>query len=181
MSPAAAAARVVEHALSRPPSLGSARLVCLDGPSGSGKSTLVDAIVARHRAQVIAVDELFPGWDGFAEMPRVVAALLRPMAYGGDGHWRRWDWPSGRYAEWHRVRSGGLIVLEGVGSGHRRWADLVTTLAWVEAPRAERLRRGLRRDDGMDEHWRRWLVQEDALFAREHTRRRADLVLDTRT
>ncbi len=171
---------MLEHALSRPPRLGPTRLVCLDGPSGSGKSTLAGAIAARHRAQVLAVDELFPGWDGVAAIPRVVGALLRPMAAGGDGHWRRWDWSAGRYAEWHRVRPGGMLVIEGVGSGQRCWAPLVTTLAWVEAPRTERLRRGLLRDDGMGEHWRRWQVQEDALLTRERTRGRADLVLDTR-
>ena len=50
-----------------------------------------------------------------------------------------------------RRRSRPLLVLEGVGSGSRAVADLVTVLVWVEAPRAYRMgarprarRRGLR-------------------------------------
>ncbi|MGI9157453.1 MAG: 4-amino-4-deoxy-L-arabinose transferase [Marmoricola sp.] len=177
MTPEAAAALVLEHALSRRPTLGRGRLVCVDGPSGSGKSTLASAILSRTPGQLVQVDELFPGWDGFAEIPQRLERFLGPLAAGEDGHWQRYDWFTGRFAEWHRVRPGGLLVVEGVGSGHRRWTHLTTTLAWVEAPRAERLRRGLTRNDEMAEHWRRWQVQEDAMFATQQTRRRADVVV----
>lgn len=180
MTPSAAAARIVEHALSRPPRLGAVRLVCIDGPSGSGKTTLANAVLERTPGQVVQVDELFPGWNGFAEIPQRVERLLGPLAAGEDGHWQRYDWLAGRFVEWHRVRPGGLLVVEGVGSWHRRWAHRTTTLAWVEAPRGERLRRGLERNDGLAEHWRRWQVQEDDLFARQRTRARADVVVPNR-
>lgn len=179
MTPHAAAARVVQHALARPSGLGAARLVCIDGPSGSGKSTLAAEVARRTSAQVLEVDELFPGWDGFAEIPVRVARVLAPLAVGRDGHWQRYDWVAGRYAEWHRVRPGGTLVVEGVGAGHRRWSGVTTTLVWVEAPRAQRLRRGLVRNDQMDEQWRRWQVQEDEMFAREHTRARSDVQVFT--
>jgi hypothetical protein len=49
---------------------------------------------------------------------------------------------------------------------------------FIEAPRADRDRRGIERGGvGVAEHWRSWSVQEDALFARERTRARAALVL----
>ena len=47
-----------------------------------------------------------------------------------------------------------LLVLEGVGSGRPRVADLVTVLVWVEAPHDVRLARGLERDgDDVAPHW----------------------------
>jgi hypothetical protein len=57
----------------------------------------------------------------------------------------------------------------------------VTTLVFTEAPRADRDRRGVERGGvGVAEHWRRWSVQEDALFCRERTRTRADIVVPNR-
>ena len=183
MKPEAAAARVLQHALSRPPTLGRGRLVCLDGPAGSGKTTLAAAIADRAAGRVVHVvhmDDLYPGWRGLAEVLDLVSRLLDPLASGGTGHFRRYDWETDTLAEWHQVRPGGLLVLEGVGSGCRRWASLTTTLAWVVAPRETRRRRGLDRD-GADhaDLWRRWAVEEDALFAREKTRSRADIRVRT--
>jgi hypothetical protein len=52
-------------------------------------------------------------------------------------------------------------------------------LAWVEAPADLRLRRGLERDGAaMADHWRQWAVDEQALFRREATAERADLLVD---
>ena len=70
-------------------------------------------------------------------------------------------------------------MLEGVGSGASRFAELVTVLVWVEAPHDLRMQRGLARDgDAFAPHWEQWAVDEAELFARERTRERADLVVD---
>ena len=70
-------------------------------------------------------------------------------------------------------------MLEGVGSGASRFDPLRTVLAWVEAPYDLRMRRGLERDgDAFAPHWEQWAADEDALFAREQTRARADVVID---
>ena len=72
-----------------------------------------------------------------------------------------------------------VVVLEGVGAGHPGFAGLVTLPIWVEAPERVRLARGLERDGAeLEPHWRRWLVAERRLHARERTRDRADVVLD---
>ena len=72
-----------------------------------------------------------------------------------------------------------LLVLEGVGSGASRFADLVTVLVWIEAGHDVRLERGLARDgEAFAPHWERWAADEAVLFARERTRERAHVVLD---
>ena len=180
MTPDAAAALVVQHALSRPPTLGAGRLVCIDGPAGSGKTTLADTVARRTAAQVVHMDDLYGGWDGLFQVAGQVQRLLRPLAHGLPGPWQRYDWHAGRFAEWHQVRPGGLLVLEGVGSGRTPWAALTTTLVYVETARSLRLRRGLDRDgDEQAEHWRRFMVQEELLLSRERTRARAELVVRT--
>jgi hypothetical protein len=69
-------------------------------------------------------------------------------------------------------------VLEGVGSAGSSYADLVTTLVWVEAPVGDRRDRWLHRE-GDAAHFESWAVDEAALHARERARDRADLVLRT--
>ena len=181
MTPEAAATRVVQHALSRPPTLGAGRLVCVDGPAGSGKTSLAAAVARRTDAQVVHMDDLYGGWDGLLWVAGTGGAAAAPAGRGvstvrGSGT----TGTPARFAEWHQVRPGGLLLLEGVGSGGRAWAGLTTTLVYVEAPRSVRLRRGLERDgDEQAEHWRRFMVQEDLLLSRERTRARAQLVVPT--
>jgi uridine kinase len=164
----------------RPPTLGDGRLACVDGPAGSGKTTLAAAVAAgRPGARVVHMDDLYDGWDGLPRLTAQLAGLLRPLARGEAGSYRRYDWEAGRYAETVAVPPGPLLVLEGVGSGSRAHADLITVLAWVEAPPDLRMRRGLDRDGAaLADRWRQWALDEQLLFAREGTAARADLLVD---
>jgi uridine kinase len=175
------ATQVVRRVTSLPPTLGAGRLVCVDGPAGSGKTTLARAVAdAVPGAQVVHCDELLQGWRGLPGLATSVEAMLRPLAAGRDGRWRRWDWAADDWAEWHDVRPGGLLVLEGVGCWSPAVADLVGVLVWVEAESQVRLARGIARDgEQMRAPWVQWRLDEDELFARLGTRERADLVVDT--
>lgn len=175
---------VVWSTQGRSPTLGAGRLVCVDGPAGSGKTTLGRAL-AHAAAEVgtvrlLHMDDMYDGWGGLLRVAsRVEADLLRPLAEGRVGRYRRYDWHAGRFAEWRTVEPVDLLVLEGVGSGAASYHSLVTTLVWVEAPRDLRLRRGLARDgEELREQWLRWVDDEEALFRRERTRERADVVVD---
>ena len=165
----------------RSPTLGSGRLVCLDGPAGSGKTTLSAALARQAPGSVVVhSDDLLQGWGGLSGLTESVEGLLRPLAEGRPGSWRRWDWHADAWAETHEVAPGPLLVLEGTGSWAPAIGGLVTALVWVEAPSAQRLERGLARDgEAMRDHWERWRVEEDALHARRGTRGRADVLVDT--
>jgi uridine kinase len=165
---------------SRPATLGEGRLLCIDGPAGSGKTTLAGAVAALEpHARVVHMDDLYDGWDGLPRVGDQLDTLLGPLASGRPGRYRRYDWSAGGWAESVTVAPVPLLVVEGVGSGSRAHAGLVTVLAWVEAPDDLRLRRGLERDGGaLRAHWEQWMVDERRHFAREGTRERADLVVD---
>ncbi|HEU4568360.1 MAG TPA: 4-amino-4-deoxy-L-arabinose transferase [Marmoricola sp.] len=175
--------RIAGLASAREPTLGRGRLVCLDGPAGSGKTTLAQALSDElDGAPVVHLDDLYPGWDGLDLVDDHVLGVLEPLAEGRPGRYRRYDWGRGCYAEEHVVDPGPWLVLEGVGAGGTAWSRWTTLLAWVEAPAAERLRRGLARDgEALREHWARWTADERARFAREATRDRADVHVDGRS
>ena len=172
---------VLQLGRTREPTLGRGRLICIDGPAGSGKTTLAEEIAELSGAPVLHMDDMFEGWDGLPGITDQLETLLRPLAAGRSGSYRRWDWPGNAWAETVLVPPAPLLVLEGVGSGSADVADLITVLAWVEVPYDLRMARGLERGGvGVAEHWRQWAIDEQDLFAREGTRDRADVVLDGR-
>lgn len=171
--------QIVELLAQRPPTLGAGRLVCVDGPAGSGKTTLAAALSHRTGAAVVHLDDLYDGWRGLPRVDHQLGGLLRPLAEGRPGQYRRFDWDADRYAETVVVAPAPLLILEGVGAGSPGHADLITVLAWVEAPHDLRLQRGLERDGpSLADHWRSWAVDEAARFARDRTRDRSDVLMD---
>jgi len=177
---------VAERALREPPRLGPVRLVCIDGPAGSGKTTTAERVRADLVGRgagvaVVHLDDLYDGWHGLEGTlwPRVSAQVLEPLRHGRAGRFQRYDWVAGRFAEWVDVPVEDVLLLEGCGAA-RRDADAVASLrVWVEAPDALRLERGLARDgEAARAHWKAWMADERAHFAREGTRERADLWLD---
>jgi uridine kinase len=180
--PASAVAEAVRLAGARAPRCGAIRVVAVDGPSGSGKSTLGAALGTALGAPVVHMDDVYPGWDGLAEaVPLVTAQVLEPLATGAPAAYRRWDWVRHRWSSRHVVVAPApLLVLEGVGSSVRPAGDYASVRLWVEAERVVRFARGMQRDgETYRPHWERWARQEDALFAADGSRDRADVVLDT--
>jgi uridine kinase len=180
----AAAAAVLTQSLTASPTLGTSRLICIDGPAGAGKTTLarsvLDAAASRAVAtRLISMDDLYEGWAGLGNVARRVRDnIVKPLAAGRPGHYRRWDWLADEWAEEHHIDPVPLLVIEGVGSAALEYADRVGTLVWVDAPADLRLVRGLERDgEGMRYHWETWMVAEAEHFARQRTRERADLLV----
>jgi uridine kinase len=166
--------------------------VCIDGPAGSGKTTLAEAVAAAVpptlTTALVHLDDVYPGWSGLAEgVERIATQLVEPLARGAAGGYRRYDWAAGEEAEWHEVSPTDLLVLEGVGAGSADFAEHITTLVWVEAPRQVRLERALARDvalhdppggrEALRARLEAWTADEDAMHARHRTRERADVVV----
>lgn len=178
-SPEAVAELVVDLAAARPPTLGSGRLVCVDGPAGSGKTTLAAALAERTGASVVHMDDLMHGWEHATDTTAQLRGLLQPMADGRPGRYAEWDWHEHRVAREVGVAVAPWLVVEGVGSGNPEVAPLITVLVWVEADDDLRLARGLERDGvAMREHWLGFMRDEAQMFAAHRTRERSDVVVD---
>ena len=155
------------------------RVVCVDGRSGAGKTSLARWLAAETGAPVVALEDLYGGWDGLERgIDLLVSAVLEPVGQGRAARVPRYDWVAGTWGPAWALAPPAVLVVEGVGAGARRAAAYASALVWVEAGPAERRRRALARDGAtFAPYWDMWAAQEDALLAREHTPERADLVI----
>lgn len=157
-------------------------VVLIDGRSGSGKTSLARRLVSRWpmrgRVQLVALDSLYPGWDGLADgVEAARERILRPHARGLIGVWERWDWELSAPAETHAVDPSLPLIVEGSGLLTAATAKLGDVRVWLESPAQSRMRRALERDgDSYRPHWTRWAEQEERHLSRDEPTRRATLV-----
>jgi hypothetical protein len=164
-----------------PPRRGAVPVLAVDGRSGSGKSRLAASLAALvPAAAVVAMDDVYPGWDGLAaSVPLLVEHVLEPVTAGRPAAVPRWAWVSGRPAPPRPLPAAPLLLVEGVGCAARACAPFLSGVVWVAAAAELRKRRALARDgDGYAPHWDRWAAQEEAYLEAERPDVRADLVLD---
>jgi uridine kinase len=160
---------------------GRTRVVAVDGRSGAGKTVFASLLRAELAAPVVAIEQLYGGWDGLENgIDRLVADVFRPLAAGRAAYVPRYDWVSREWDEPVPLAAPGFLIVEGVGAGARRAAAYASVLVWLDAAAGLRKRRALARDgETFAPFWDMWAAQEEALLARERTPERADIVIRT--
>ncbi len=179
--------RLVDELASRPPTLGGARLLAIDGPAGSGKTTLASAVCGRlaeagTRVALMSLDDMYDGWGGLnpALSARLVNQVLAPLARGRTARWQAYDWAAQGFGAWHDLAPPEVLVLEGCGSGARVQAPYTTLLVWLETARETGTARMVARDGpAVLDHLVAWRRSEEVHFVANQTRQRADIVIAT--
>lgn len=176
-----AAAELIRLTLAAPARAGRSRMAAIDGPSGSGKTTLAAEVVRQAGWPVVHLDLVYPGWDGLAATPAMLARdLLEPLAAGGEPGFRRWDWKGRRPGRWVPVPAADVLLLDGVGSAAAPLRPYLSAIAWLSAPVEQRYARAMARDGEVyRSHWRRWAEQEAAFHAADGTEAHADVSIRT--
>jgi hypothetical protein len=111
--------------------------------------------------------------------------VLGPLLAGRDAVYqaRDWsDWYGSSLGAWKTVPWAPVVIFEGVTCTRRATIGRLAYAVWFEAPAPLRLARGLARDGafpGREALWERWMAEEEAFFAADGTRDRADSVVDT--
>lgn len=173
-------ASVVERCLDAPRGLGTGTLICIDGPAGSGKTTLAAQLGPLLSAQVIHMDDLYPGWQGINQGAQLlVNHILEPLSAGQPGRYPRYDWMAGKYMERHQVPLADFLVVEGCASATKSVDRYDPLIIWVQAPDDIRLARGLERDGTeVEQQWLTFMEQERAIYEEHETASRAHIKID---
>jgi uridine kinase len=180
VSLAGAVALITAALRAAPPRLGQTRVLAIDGRSGSGKTTLAAAVAAELEIPVVALEDLYGGWDGLERGISVLAEVLRPLAAGRPASIPRYDWVSRMWTTPTAVPPTPMLIVEGVGAGARAAARCASLVVWLQAATPVRHKRAIDRDGAQYEpFWDQWAAQEDRMLARERTPERADIVIDT--
>lgn len=155
-------------------------VVLIDGRSGAGKSTIAARVATALDAEMLALDSLYPGWDGLAAGVELVrTGVLSPLAQGRPGTWRGWDWQENRPSSAHAVPPGRALVVEGSGVLTPDTRALSQVHVWVESPERSRRERALARDgESYRPHWTRWALQEDTHLREHDPRQLASIIVD---
>lgn len=150
------------------PSSAKPSITLVDGRSGAGKTVFASALARERGATLVSIDDAYPGWDGLdAGSWFIYRDLLIPIAAGKPGRFRRWDWPSYRWAEWVEISEDQDLIVEGCGAIRKESARLATESIWLEAPEDVRASRAFARDgDAYVSLWQRWALQEERFLAR---------------
>ena len=132
---------------------GAEGIVAIDGPSGAGKSTYAQRLVGDLRADgarvaLIRTDHYATWDDPVSWWPQLVAEVIDPLVRGRDAFYRPMVWRDGvpTPGEELRVPRASLIVVEGVSSARRSFADRLSLGLWLDGGTAEqRLARAVAR------------------------------------
>jgi uridine kinase len=163
-----------------PARCGPVRLIAIDGPAGAGKSVFAERLArALGGVPVVHTDD-FASWEEpFKWWERLETEVLGQLERGRPARYRANDWLTRQPGEWRQVAVSDVVLLEGVSSARRAVVPRLTLAIWVETRRMRRLARGIARDgEAMRGQWEAWMAQEDAHYAFDRTRDRADVIVD---
>jgi para-aminobenzoate synthetase len=154
-------------------------VIAIDGPSGAGKTQLARTLAPNLGARILHLDDIYQGWHGLAAAPPVVVTdVLEPISRNEDGRTPRWEWGADQSGPDLVVPAGGVLLLDGCGSGSRIIRPHLSQLIWLDASEEVRRERAFARDgDLYRQWWDIWAAQERDLFGAERTRDVADVVL----
>jgi len=163
---------------------GLVRLVAVDGPGGAGKSTFAGRLaVALDDAPVIPIDDFLSWEDLTGWWPRFEQQVVEPLLAGRPAVYQRRDWEHDYWGAalgpWRTVPPAPVVVVEGVTASRRALAGRLACAVWVDTTPEVRLGRGLRRDGArIRAAWLDFMGREEAFFAADGTRERADVLVD---
>lgn len=159
---------------------GPHNIVAIDGPGGAGKSTFAQRLrVAAGSATTVLHTDAFARPSQPTEWWPRLRAVIEQLAAGRQATFEPYDWAESSLMPPVTVEPASLVIVEGVSSSRREWAEHVSFGIWVDAGPDICRSRGIDRDGADPEDWDRAALAEAAFFTLDGAVGRADLIVDS--
>jgi uridine kinase len=171
---------------------GERLFVAIDGGAGAGKSMLASGIREHLKSvSILRTDDFFRPlnehpiaglsaeklYELYFPWERMCDEALIPLHRGETAKYQRYDWSTNRLLDWVSVNPNEIVLVEGVYSSRPEVRPMLDTIIFVEAPRAERMRRVLARDPNSSAWLTPWMSAEDWYIDQIRPQDTADLLL----
>jgi uridine kinase len=171
---------------------GKRLFVAIDGGAGAGKSMLARGIRDHLKSvSILRTDDFFRPlnehpitrmapeklYDLYFLWDRMRDEALIPLHRGETAKYQRYDWSTDRLLDWVSVEPAEIVLVEGVYSSRPELRPMLDAVIFVEAPRAERIRRILARDPNPGDWLTPWMTAEDWYLDQIRPQDTADLIL----
>ncbi len=163
-------------------------LIGIDGVGGAGKTTLSESLKENLvNVSIVQLDDFYSPELNRADRSRVVEQVLLPLENNTDAKYQVFDWRSSSLTDWHTIKPGGIVIIEGVSALHADFAGKYDFRIWIDCPAELGFKRGVERDkvgDGVDntDKWRNiWMPQEQEYVESQKPQLHADYILNGAT
>jgi uridine kinase len=167
-------------------------IIAIDGPGGSGKRTLAATVAELlDGATVIQGDDFYrpmpehereqldaqQGYQHYFDWQRLRDQVLAPLRAGRPARYQRFDWATGKLADWREISPGTMVIVEGVYAARPELAPYYHLTTYVDTPREVCLRRMRARGQNSEEWITRWRAAEDFYLQTTWPQTRAQLLV----
>lgn len=164
-------------------------IVAIDGRGGAGKSVLAERMSDLiPDAEVVSTDDVAWNEPFFAWGGQMQEHVLEPLHREDGVDYRPEAWERRGREGRIELREGlRMVLLEGTGAYHRRYAHLLDAVIWVQSDRHVAERRGLERDIALavnggkeqaEAFWREWERHEIPFLADQRPWEVADIIVN---
>jgi len=177
---------VLPEILNRVSELSNAKplvFIGIDGCGASGKSTFAAELSrSLESVEIIHFDYFYRsslerscfagsksvGWQ--FDWRRLEREVLTPLQMGSETNYLQYNWKTGCLADWRNIRPRSVIIVEGIYTLRPELSRYYDLRLWIECPRDERLKRGLKRDGELARaQWEDdWMKEEEKYVASCH-------------
>ena len=99
-------------------------LIGIDGVGGAGKTTLSEYLEANlARVSIVQLDDFYSPELNRADRNRVLEQVLLPLQNNANAKYQIFDWRSNILTDWHTIKPGGIVIIEGVSALHSDFAE----------------------------------------------------------
>ena len=161
-------------------------LIGIDGVGGAGKTTLAEYLKENLAGvSIVQLDDFYSPELNRANRNQVLEQVLLPLENNAEAKYQIFDWRSNALTDWHTIKSGGIVIIEGVSALHSDFAEKYDFRIWISCSPEVGFSRGIERDkirDNVDntDKWRNiWMPQEKEYIESQQPQLRADYILTT--